>query len=115
MEVTRIAEAAGYPAAKHHDVSAVRLQGFDVSNVKAFWVGLSRYEPGGRAERDASGTEKVYVVIEGEITVITDAGDAVLGPLDSCYLAPGEARAVENRSGTRASMLVMMEYPPPST
>jgi hypothetical protein len=47
--------------------------------------------------------------------VVTDAGDALLGPLDSCYLSPGEARAVENRSGARASMLVMMEYPPPST
>jgi uncharacterized cupin superfamily protein len=112
MEVTRIAGATPYAAAKHHDVTAFRLQGFDVSDVKAFWVGLSHYEPGGRAERDASGTEKVYVAIEGEITVITDAGDAVLGPLDSCYLSPGGARAVESRSGARASMLVMMEYAP---
>jgi uncharacterized cupin superfamily protein len=111
MEVTRIAEAKSYEAAKHHDVSALRLQGFDASRAGAFWVGLSHYEPGGRAERDATGTEKVYVVIEGEITVITDDGEAVLGPLDSCFLAPGEARAVENRSGGMASMLVLMEYP----
>ena len=47
MEVTRIAGATPYPAAKHHDFTAFRLQGFDVSNVKAFWVGLSHYEPGG--------------------------------------------------------------------
>ena len=114
MEVTRIAEAKAYQAPKHHDVAAMRLQGFDVSGVKAFWVGFSRYEPGGRAERDASGTEKVYVVIDGELTVITDGGEAVLGPLDSCYLAPGEARAVENRSSEQASMLVLMEYPPPA-
>jgi hypothetical protein len=40
--------------------------------------------------------------------VIADAGDAVLGPLDFCYLAPREARAVKNRSSTRA---FMMEYP----
>jgi uncharacterized cupin superfamily protein len=114
MEVTRIARATSYTAAKHHDVSAVRLQGFDVSAVKAFWVGLSRYEPGGRAERDASGTEKVYVVLEGELTVVTDAGEALLGPLDSCYLAPGEARAVENRAAVPASMLVLTQYPPPA-
>jgi glyoxylate utilization-related uncharacterized protein len=112
MEVTRIAGAQSYAAAKHHDVSAFRLQGFDASSATAFWVGLSHYEPGGRAERDASGTEKVYVVLEGEITVITDDEEAVLGALDSCFLAPGEARAVENRSGARASMLVLMEYPP---
>lgn len=114
MEVTRIAEATAYAAAKHHDVEAFRLHGFDVSGAKAFWVGLSHYEPGGRAERDASQTEKVYVVLAGEITLITDTGEAVLSALDSCYLAPGEARAVENRSGARASMLVLMEYPPAS-
>lgn len=112
MEVTRIASAESYAAAKHHDVTAFRLQGFDASSVEAFWVGLSHYAPGGRAERDASGTEKVYVVIGGEITVITDEGEVALGVLDSCYLAPGEARAVENRSGAWASMLVLMEYPP---
>jgi glyoxylate utilization-related uncharacterized protein len=115
MQVTRVAEAAPYTAAKHHDVTAVRLHGFDASDAQAFWVGLSHYQPGGRAERDASGTEKVYVVIEGEITVITNDGEAVLGPLDSCYLAPGEARSVENRSSARASMLVLMEYPRPSS
>ncbi|HEX3976713.1 MAG TPA: cupin domain-containing protein [Solirubrobacteraceae bacterium] len=112
MEVTRIAAAAGYAAAKHHGVEAFRLQGFDATGSEAFWVGLSHYEAGGRAERDGSPTEKVYVVLDGEITVITDSGEAVLGALDSCYLAPGEARAVENRSGARASMLVVMEYPP---
>jgi uncharacterized cupin superfamily protein len=112
MEVTRMADARSYSAARHHDVTAFRLQGFDASGVSAFWVGLSQYEPGGRAERDASQTEKVYVVLDGEITVITDAGETVLGALDSCYLSPGEARAVENRSGARASMLVLMEYPP---
>ncbi len=114
MEVTRIEQAGSYQAAKHHGVSAMRLQGFDASAVKAFWVGLSRYEPGGHAERDASGTEKVYVVLEGELTIVTDAGEAVLGPLDSCYLAPGEARAVENRATEPASMLVLMEYGRPA-
>lgn len=113
MEVTRIADAATYHPARHEGVSALRLQGHDASSASAFWVGLSHYEPGGRADRDASGTEKVYVVLDGELTVITDGGEAVLGRLDSCFLAPGEARAVENRSSGRASMLVLMEYPAP--
>ena len=112
MEVTRIAEASTYEAARHHDVIAQRLHGFDASSASKFWVGLSHYEPGGHAERDASGTEKVYIVLEGEITVVTDDQEAVLGPMDSCFLAPGEARAVENRTQARASMLVVMEYPP---
>lgn len=112
MQVTRINDAQPYAAAKHNDVEARRLQGFDASDAKAFWVGLSHYLPGGNAERDATATEKVYVVIDGEITVTTDDGEAVLGPLDSVYLAPGEARAVENRSDSQATMLVLMQYPP---
>jgi uncharacterized cupin superfamily protein len=112
MKVTRAEAAPEYTAAKHHDVTSLRLQGFDVSDVSAFWVGLSHYAPGAFAERAAGGTEKVYVVLEGELTLVTDAEETVLGPLDSCYIAPGEARAVENRSDAAASMLVLAEYPP---
>jgi hypothetical protein len=31
--------------------------------------------------------------------------------MDSCYLAPNEAREVVNRSNLPASMLVVMPYP----
>jgi mannose-6-phosphate isomerase-like protein (cupin superfamily) len=57
--------------------------------------------------------EKVYVVLEGEVTVITESGTATLGRLDSCRLAPNEARAIENRGNLPASMLVVMPYPQP--
>jgi hypothetical protein len=43
--------------------------------------------------------------------VVTDDGEETLGPLDSCRLAPNEARAVENRTNLPASMLVVMPYP----
>jgi uncharacterized cupin superfamily protein len=112
LDLTRVTDAPAYEPPRHHHVTALRLQGFDVSPTKTFWVGLSRYEPGGSAERDASATDKVYVVVEGEITVITNDGETVLGPLDSCHFARGEARAVENRSSRPASMLVLIEYPP---
>jgi quercetin dioxygenase-like cupin family protein len=55
--------------------------------------------------------EKVYVVLDGEVTVITDAGETVLRRLDSCLLAPNEARSIENRTNQPASMLVVMPYP----
>jgi hypothetical protein len=32
--------------------------------------------------------------------------------MDSVYLAPNEARSVENRTDRQATMLVLMEYPP---
>jgi quercetin dioxygenase-like cupin family protein len=111
MHVVRIADARPYTAAKHFDMRSLRLQGHDMSPAKGFWVGLSHFLPGGGAERDSTPIEKVYVVLAGEVTVITDSGETTLKPLDSCYLAPGEARAVENRSNLPASMLVVMPYP----
>jgi quercetin dioxygenase-like cupin family protein len=51
------------------------------------------------------------VVVDGKVTVTTDEGETTLGPLDSCRLAPGEARSIVNRTNHPASMLVVMPYP----
>ena len=77
-----------------------------------FWVGMSHFLPGGGAENSGSNAEKVYFVLSGEITVITETGEATLGPNDSCYLAAGEKRSIVNRSQSPTAMLVIMTYPP---
>lgn len=112
MQVTRLEDARPYEAPKHHEMRALRLQGFDASDAQGFWVGLSHFLPGGRADHDATPLEKVYVVVDGEVTVVTDSEEVTLRPYDSCYLAPDEARAVVNRTNRPASMLVVMPYPP---
>ncbi len=111
MKVTRIEEANTYQADKHRGGHLLRLQGFEASESINFWVGLSHFLPGGGAEHSATPLEKVYVVLEGEVTITTDDGDTILEPLDSCYLAPNEGRSVENRTNLPASMLVIMPYP----
>ncbi len=111
MNVTRLTEAQPYDAPKHFDMRGLRLQGFDASPAENFWVGLSCFLPGGGAESDATALEKVYVVLDGAVTVTTDDGDTELGPLDSCHLAAGERRAIINRTNLPASMLVVMPYP----
>jgi quercetin dioxygenase-like cupin family protein len=111
MEVTRLTEALPYEAPKHFDMRGLRLQGFDASPAQSFWVGLSHFLPGGGAGTDATPLEKIYVVIEGEVTVTTDSGETSLGPLDSCWLAAGESRSILNRTNRPASMLVVMPYP----
>jgi quercetin dioxygenase-like cupin family protein len=111
MQVTRIDAAEPYEAPKHIDMRALRLQGFDASPSENFWVGLSHFLPGGGAESDATPLEKVYVVTDGVVTVLTDDGEHELRPLDSCYLEPGERRSIENRTNRPASMLVVMPYP----
>ncbi len=112
MEVTRLADAQRYEAPKHFDCTSLRLQGWDASSAQGFWVGLSHFLPAGGCERDATPLEKVYVVTEGEVTVVTDGGETTLRPYDSCHIAPDEARAIENRTNKPASMLVVMPYPP---
>ena len=57
----------------------LRLQGFEEGGPTNQWVGLSQFLPGGGAGPDATPFEKVYVVLEGEMTVIVDGTETVLG------------------------------------
>ncbi len=112
MQITRIEQASRYDAPKHFDMRALRLQGFDASDARFAWVGLSHFLPGGGAAMDSSPLAKIYVVLAGSITVeLHDGTRHVLQELDSCYLAPSEARAVHNESNRVATMLVVMPYP----
>lgn len=108
MIVTRIDEAKPYDAANHNGCEAVRLQGLNVSPVDAFWVGISHFEPGGGAEWDATDTDKVYVVLDGELTVETETDSVVLGANDSVFIGPNERRRVVNASDKVASWVVVI-------
>jgi quercetin dioxygenase-like cupin family protein len=111
MQVTRLGDARPYQAARHFQMTGLRLQGLEASETRNFWVGLSHFLPGGGAAASESPLERVYVVLSGAITIVTDAGEATLAPLDSCCLAPGERRAIVNRTNAAAAMLVIMPYP----
>ena len=111
MHIKRIAEAQPYQAPNHYDMRSLRLQGFEPDGPTQSWVGLSHFLPGGGAGPDSSPLEKVYVVIEGTVTVTTDDGHVDLGPLDSCLLSAGERRSIINNTNRPASMLVVMPYP----
>jgi mannose-6-phosphate isomerase-like protein (cupin superfamily) len=113
MEVTRYDSAPQYVAPKHHECYGLRVQGFEVSKSRNFWMGISHFLPTGGAEKNATPVEKIYFVLEGEVTIITDDGEVVLGKYDSCYLAPNESRGIENRTNSPATMLVAIPYPEP--
>ena len=61
-------------------------------------------------QRAASPLERVYVVVAGEATVITDSDEVTLTVNDSCYIPGGEARTLVNRSNSVCSILVVMPY-----
>jgi quercetin dioxygenase-like cupin family protein len=115
MRVTRLADAPRYDAPKHFEMRSLRLQGLEASPADFGWVGLSHFLPGGGADMDSGALGKIYVVIAGQITVELAGGEShVLGELDSCFIAAGEARAVHNHTNSVASMLVFMPSPPRS-
>ncbi|MDI6024633.1 cupin domain-containing protein [Corticibacterium sp. UT-5YL-CI-8] len=111
MFTKRFSDALPYDAPNHRGVTGLRLQGFEEDGPKNQWIGLSQFLPGGGAGPDSTPIEKVYVVLEGEMTVIAGGTETVLGPLDSCTIAAGEMREIVNRSNHVCKMLVVMPYP----
>ena len=112
MHVTRFADAKEYKPPLHHGCTALRLQGMEASPADFAWAGLSHILPGGGADMDATPLGKIYVVVAGEVTVsLADGTSETLRPLDSCYLAPNEARQVRNNGNAVASMIVVMPNP----
>lgn len=112
MLAKRFAEAKPYDAPNHRAVVGLRLQGFEEGGPANQWVGISQFLPGGGAGPDSTPFEKVYVVLDGEMTVTVDGADTVLGRYDSCTISPGEVRVLENRTNHVTTMLVVIPYPP---
>jgi len=111
MDITRFDDAKRYDAPKHYEMRSLRLQGFDASSADFAWTGLSYFLPGGGAEMDAGPLGKIYVILEGKMTVELGSGEIqVLGKLDSCFIPAGEARSIHNHGNVIATMLVIMPY-----
>jgi quercetin dioxygenase-like cupin family protein len=111
MLVKRFAEAKPYEAPNHRGVAGLRLQGFEPGGPTNQWVGYSQFLPGGGAGPDSTPFEKVYVVLSGRITVRVGGQETVLGPMDSCTIAPYEVREIVNCENEVCGMLVVIPYP----
>lgn len=111
MLVKRFQDAKPYDAPNHHGVVGLRLQGFEHGGPVNQWLGYSQFLPGGGAGPDSTPFEKVYLVLEGQMTVIMDGREIVLGALDSCTIAPGEVREIVNRTNDVCKMVVVIPYP----
>ena len=112
MHVKRFEDAKPYEAPNHYGVVGLRLQGFEEGGPENQWLGLSQFLPGGGAGPDSTPFEKVYVVLDGEMTVQSGGATTVLKKYDSCTIAPDEVRTIENRSNHVCTMLVVIPYPP---
>ena len=111
MKKVEIKDVKRYDAAGHFGMTAMRLHGKAETGAQKFWMGLSHFLPGGGAEMSSTPTDKVYFVLEGEVTVVTaDKKEITLKPWDSIFIGPGEERAIVNKTNMPASMLVVINY-----
>jgi uncharacterized cupin superfamily protein len=108
MNVTRFAQAPAYQAQDHMDVQMVRLQGREAGPADVMWLGVSHIMPGGGTTLDTSAQEKMYVVLDGEVTVSNGTEEVALRRWDSCRIAGGEGRQLSNRTDQPATILLAM-------
>ena len=98
----------------HFGVTCKRYHGKDETMAQEFWIGVSEFEPGGGADwgGEDSPLEKVYFVLEGEMTVTDKDGKKyVIHANESISFELNEGRGLLNESGKPAKMLVIMNYP----
>jgi mannose-6-phosphate isomerase-like protein (cupin superfamily) len=112
MKKVSLSQVKPYAAAKHFNMTALRLQGKDESGIQKFWMGVSYFLPGGGAEwaYEDNPNEKVYLVLDGELTVKNKSEEITLGPMDSLYLGPNEGREIINKTNKVVTMVVVINY-----
>jgi glyoxylate utilization-related uncharacterized protein len=112
MKKVSLDQVKPYAAPGHFNVSVLKLSGKEETGAEKFWVGLSYFLPGGGAEYgyEDSPTEKVYIVLEGELTVKTKKEEFTLGPMELLYIAPYEGREIINKTNKPVTMLVAISY-----
>ncbi|MBN2075255.1 MAG: cupin domain-containing protein [Dehalococcoidales bacterium] len=112
MKKVSLSQVKPYSADLHFNMSAMRLQGKEETGIQKFWMGLSYFLPEGGAAwaYEDSPTEKVYLVLDGEITIKSKDQEVKLGPMDSLYLAPYEGREIINNTNKPVTMLVAVSY-----
>jgi glyoxylate utilization-related uncharacterized protein len=114
MKKVSLQDVSPYAAPGHFNMTALRLQGKDETGISKFWVGMSYFLPGGGADwayETDSPTEKVYVVLDGEITVKSKNDEFVLKKGDSLFIGPNEGRSMLNKTNQVATILVVITYP----
>lgn len=103
-----------YQAPGHFAMTSMRVHGKEETGAEKFWIGLSTFLPGGGAEYgyEDNPFEKVYYVLEGEMTVRDKDGNTYrLGKDEAITILPFEGRELINETNSPARMLVIFNYP----
>jgi len=110
MQKVELKKLKVYEAPGHFGMTAMRLIGKEETGASKFWMGLSHFLPGGGAKwaYEDNPLEKVYFVLEGEISIKSADYEFILRKNDCIYLGPNEGRKLINKTNLPASMLVVI-------
>lgn len=110
MKKVELKDVSPYNAPLHFDMKAMKLHGKQETGATKFWMGMSYFLPGGGAEYayEDSSTEKIYFVLDGEITVKSKTEKFVLKKNDSIFIRPNEGREMINETNQVATVLVVI-------
>jgi glyoxylate utilization-related uncharacterized protein len=110
MKVVHVSDAKAYNPPLHDAMVALKMSDQNITGSQRFWCGLSHFLPGGGAQwaYEDSPTEKVYFVLEGEVTVKTKNETRTLKQGDLAFFSPFEGREMVNNSNYPASVLVIV-------
>jgi mannose-6-phosphate isomerase-like protein (cupin superfamily) len=111
MIAKKFSELKPYDASNHRGCHPLRVFGAEAGGTTGLIVGISHFLPGGGAGPDASPPEKVYFVLEGELTVIVNGKETLLTKHDSCMIGPNENREIINRGNEVCTILVAIAAP----
>lgn len=102
-----------YDPPGHHGMVALKLHDRELSGSQKFWTGLSHFLPNGRADwaYEDSLTEKMYFVVDGEITIKSKDETIILKKYDSIHIPPFEGRSMLNHTNMPTTVLVCITYP----
>ena len=112
MEVRKLAQAKRYEAPNHRGYESLRIFGAETGGSQALVFGISPFQPGGGAGPDASPPEKIYHILEGELTVIAGGKEQVAKAGDTVFIAPNENREIVNRGSGVCTLLVAVAAAP---
>ncbi len=110
MKKVEIKDVKPYQAPNHFNMTALKLHDKEATGASTF-VGLSHFLPGGGAGYDEGSAEKIYFVLDGEVTIKTPKEEITLKAWDSIFIGPGEGREIINKTNMPASMLVIVKFP----
>ena len=112
MIVRKLSDARAYDAPNHRKFESLRIYGAEMGGSQALVFGISHFQPGGGAGPDASPPEKIYHVLDGELTVIAGGKEQVARKGDTVFIALNEMREIVNRGNGVCTILVAVAPAP---